>query len=79
MDQDDLHKPFFHESSTDASSIAARRQKSKGGQEKPEHMSAALRYLTRQQEVAKQRADHMVLFDDAVQRLSTVRRASSMQ
>ena len=62
-------QPFLHDSSTDASSIAARRQKFKGGKEKPQHVSAALRYLTRQQEMAKQCADHMVLLDDAVQRL----------
>ena len=79
---DDLHSLFSTRSSTDASSIAARRQKFKGGKEKPEHVSAAMRYLTRQQEMVKQFADHVVLLDDAVQRLevlSMVRRASSIQ
>ena len=69
VDQDDLHSLSSTRSSTDASSIAARRQRFKGGKEKPEHTSAALRYLTRQQEVAKQCADHVVLLDAAVQRL----------
>ena len=68
-DQDDLHSFSSTRSSTGASSIAARRQNVKGGKEKPEQMSAALRYLTRQQEMAKQCADHMVLLDDAAQRL----------
>ena len=40
----DGQQSFLSTSSTDASSMSARRQKLKGGREKPEQMSAALRY-----------------------------------